>query len=660
MPDKTGVETIREDVFFDAVSSESGGGRESMDFYRVILKYDENQKGGSVVISRGQRGGVQKLLNLVGPGLRGKIDLRRFWAFYGLIKYGFPWLIAMGLLVLSACVPPGNIPEEPPPVAKPSIPLPEKDDVAEAYRLYTASSLAIAEKDFGEASEYLARAVELDPSSAHLCVSLARVKRQMGDMDAAFARGLDCVRLHPQSAEAHAFVGDLHATDGDEEAAVEHYLEALRLGSTEEQRILLMLADLAAKAGRYLEAVEHLETILGKNPGHFVAQYFRGRVHLQLKEYQEAEACFMAALESRKKAVPVLFDLGTLYQVTGRRDEAVEVYERLLDLNPMDTAARERIITLYVELGKHELAEPHINSLKEVTERGAAQRQVVGLAYLQQERYEEAIQELEAIVAKNPGDAKSRHYLGTAYEEAGEIDQAISHFNDVAEGSQYYFNSRVHLALIYNDRGQTEQATEVLQQLRDAGERRSELYLILSTLLEQQGRYDEAETVVHEGLVYNQRNEELLFRLGVLFDRKGDKEACIDQMEMVLEVNPEHADALNYIGYTLAEMSKRLDEAERLIEKALSIKPDSGYIVDSLGWVYFKQKRYKEALQQLERAAVMVPEDPAVAEHLGDAYLKLNRTEKALFQYRKALELGHPDADSVRKKITDLKKLLKQ
>jgi tetratricopeptide (TPR) repeat protein len=536
----------------------------------------------------------------------------------------------------------------------------EKDNVAEAYRLYSAASLALAEQDFDKASGFLSRAVELDPSSAHLCVSLAGAHRKSGDMEAAFMQGRECLRLHPENSEIYAFLGDLYATDGDDDAAVDHYLKALEIGSSEAQRLRLMLANLEARRGRYREALEHLEIIRKNNPDDAMAQYFCGRIHLQLKEYRQAEACLSAALESSGNIAPVLFDLGTLYQVTGRTEEAIEVYKRLLTLNPDDMAVLECIISLYVDFGKHELAEHHINHLKKITDKGAPERQMIGLVYLKQGRYEQAVEELESVVAERPDDSKARYYLATAYEQSGDTARAISNFNLVSKDSEFYFSSRIHLALVYNDLDQQEQATTVLQQLREAGERRPELYLLLSTFLEEQENYDDAEAVVHEGLVYNPRDEELLFRLGVVFDKKGNEQACIDQMEMVLEVNPEHADALNYIGYTWGEKGIKLDEAERLIRKAHSLKPDSGYIVDSLGWVYFQQKRYREALNQLERAAVMVPDDPTVAEHLGDVYLKLNRIEKALFQYRKALELDHPDGESVRKKIENLEKRLKR
>jgi tetratricopeptide (TPR) repeat protein len=127
-------------------------------------------------------------------------------------------------------------------------------------------------------------------------------------------------------------------------------------------------------------------------------------------------------------------------------------------------------------------------------------------------------------------------------------------------------------------------------------------------------------------------------------------------MSRIIEINPDHADALNYIGYTYAEQGIRLDEAMSLIEKALRIKPDSGYIIDSLGWVYFQKGMYDEALKYLEQAASHVPNDPTIMEHLGDVYFKKGMFKKSIEMYEKALALNHPQGEKLKEKMEELKK----
>jgi len=109
-------------------------------------------------------------------------------------------------------------------------------------------------------------------------------------------------------------------------------------------------------------------------------------------------------------------------------------------------------------------------------------------------------------------------------------------------------------------------------------------------------------------------------------------------MKAVIRLNAEHTNALNYLGYTYADLGINLDEAERLIKEALKHKPDDGYITDSLGWVYFKKGLFPEALNLLKKAVELVPDDPIMLEHLGDAYLKTNDRANALKFYKRSLK----------------------
>ncbi len=124
-------------------------------------------------------------------------------------------------------------------------------------------------------------------------------------------------------------------------------------------------------------------------------------------------------------------------------------------------------------------------------------------------------------------------------------------------------------------------------------------------------------------------------------------------MLKIIELDPDHFDALNYLGYSWAERNKNLPEALTMIEKALKIKPDAPYIIDSLGWIYYKLERYEEALGQLKKAYESMKEDPTVLEHLGDVYLKLGDSDNARKYWN--LVLKHdPGNERVIKKLKDL------
>jgi len=143
------------------------------------------------------------------------------------------------------------------------------------------------------------------------------------------------------------------------------------------------------------------------------------------------------------------------------------------------------------------------------------------------------------------------------------------------------------------------------------------------------------------------------FRLGVLYDKLGKKPDSINRMKRVIQLNPRDAQALNYLGYTYAEMGVNLNEALGYIKRALEVRPDDGFFIDSLGWTYYQMKRYDEAIKELERAAQLVGDDPTVLEHLGDAYLAKKEVKKALKSYKKALQLdpGNKELDEKIKRL---------
>lgn len=134
-------------------------------------------------------------------------------------------------------------------------------------------------------------------------------------------------------------------------------------------------------------------------------------------------------------------------------------------------------------------------------------------------------------------------------------------------------------------------------------------------------------------------NHQLLFEYGLLLEKNGMYEQAIDIMEKVLVLQPDHAEALNYIGYTWADKNVHLKKALEYILRANTLKPDNGFIIDSLGWVYFRLGDFQKAVRELERSLELIPDDPHIYDHLGDVYRSLGRFPEAREVYQKAYEM---------------------
>ena len=145
----------------------------------------------------------------------------------------------------------------------------------------------------------------------------------------------------------------------------------------------------------------------------------------------------------------------------------------------------------------------------------------------------------------------------------------------------------------------------------------------------------------------------LFFTRGICHEMTGDYIASEADFRQALVLNPEQPQVLNNLGYSLVEQRRNLDEALGMIERAVELQPDSGYITDSLGWVFYRLGRYDEAVAPMERAIELLPNDPIINDHLGDVYWMVGREREARFQWERALsfEPTEEDAERIRLKL---------
>jgi tetratricopeptide (TPR) repeat protein len=275
-----------------------------------------------------------------------------------------------------------------------------------------------------------------------------------------------------------------------------------------------------------------------------------------------------------------------------------------------------------------------------------------------EKRYEDALRVLEAMAAAEPADPSLQYATGVVYYELERFGAAEKILKKIGPDSDFYENAAIHRAIMAYQADDTPQAISILETAMESAEAEAKVELIpyLSSFYQERAALGKAEELLREGLSMDPENTELRFELGALLDERGEHAAAIEQMKRVLDIDPDHADALNYLGYTYADRGIHLEKAESYIRKALSQKPDNGYILDSMGWVYYKTGRLEKALTYIEKAARLIPEDPIVREHLGDVYERLGKRQEALEAYRKALSLEPENPASIEAKIEALGK----
>lgn len=246
--------------------------------------------------------------------------------------------------------------------------------------------------------------------------------------------------------------------------------------------------------------------------------------------------------------------------------------------------------------------------------------------------------------------------LASAYLKKNDIAQAIDYLHLAARINPEAVEAHAVLALLYLLQNKQDLAAQEYElAIKNASRqdpKNTTLYKSLGFLYLKQNRLTDAESVFKMLIQLAPSEAEGYFFLAVISERMNNKKATEEYLKKALQVNPDYAEALNYLGYFYVEEGRNLAEAEKMIRKALQFDPDNGAYIDSLGWLYFKQGKLKEARQELERAASLI-EDAEVYEHLGDVNFKLGDWEKTRENWQKSLELD-PQRESVKIKLKNL------
>jgi tetratricopeptide (TPR) repeat protein len=242
-------------------------------------------------------------------------------------------------------------------------------------------------------------------------------------------------------------------------------------------------------------------------------------------------------------------------------------------------------------------------------------------------------------------------------EELEQFELANATYDRVPRNDPAFHAAELGRAAALRKADQDDAAIEVLRQLQETHGDLPSVHTTLGDVLRRLERYEDAAVAYDKAVdlfVDEQRGQWFAYYVRGIARERTDRwaEAEVD-FRKALELNPDQPQVLNYLGYSLVEKNIKLDEALEMIETAVAAEPNSGYIVDSLGWVLFQLGKYEEAVGHLERASELEVVDPVVNDHLGDAYWAVGRKIEAKFQWNRALSFDptEKDAERIRRKL---------
>ena len=229
---------------------------------------------------------------------------------------------------------------------------------------------------------------------------------------------------------------------------------------------------------------------------------------------------------------------------------------------------------------------------------------------------------------------------------------SLAALQQIPAGSRYFWSSQLRISANLDSLGRSDEAIAMLQRMAAQEPNRATAEMQLGDLLREKKRFVEAADAYSEAIrrlraAATPERWSLFYSRGIALERAGQWQKAESDLLHALKLKPDQPLVLNYLGYSWIDRGAHLRRGLQMIEKAVDLRPEDGYIVDSLGWAHYRLGDYRTAVQYLEKAVELVPNDPTINDHLGDAYWQSGRLIEARYQWRRALQFG-PEKDDVK------------
>lgn len=526
--------------------------------------------------------------------------------------------------------------------------------VSEAYFHYLSALIQLERRRPELAIRELREAIAADSTDPFLYVELARLHAGQGNVTRAIEACEAAAALDPTFPDTYLLRGYIQRDARNYPAAAEAFSQAIRM-APRDPLPYLELGALHADQGRGAQAADTYLSLLAIDPGNAEASFRLAELALAREDLEAAERYYRRCIEQDPGYLQAYSQLVEVLSSEERVSEAIEVAARAFRIQPRDQLA-QTLAELHLALGETERATAYLNTIRDTHIGDTETLVLIGKTYLDAEAYAEATRVFEDILRFDPYDHRTRVYLGNARRGAGDRKGALADFRSVPESNVYYPFARLQIGRILQEQGRLDEAKAIYQELLRSTPEDQNLYRLLAENYAQRGDFATAVRVLRDALAHKPGDLHLRYLLGTIYHRAGSFHRALKELQRVLELDPEDVNSLSYMGYALAQRGIRLEEAERLIQKALALRPNNGQIAGSLGWVHFKMGKLEQALVELQEAHRLLPDDPRILEHLGDVYRAQNRVVEARHSYEEALSL-EPDEELSARMLEKLRTL---
>jgi len=506
---------------------------------------------------------------------------------------------------------------------------------------YLSALVASADRDTAGAAVYYREALRVDPRNMDLIERAFAAALSNGDMGPSYALADRLVTRDPGNSLARLALATRAIADGQYPAA-RAQLGAGDAGKAHDVTTTLLTAWTWAGAGDLRRALDTLDKIRDPSVAVF-RDYHAGLIADALGNPQEA---------LRRLKLAYAGDKNTL--------RLVDAYARVLDRQHDVDGAKKVYADFALQVPNHPLVNAALadiaagKTLAPVvrTAREGAAETLYGLGGAGTRQGDEvaALIYLRLALALRPDHDLAELTVGNLLTDIKQGDAAIRAYQAVPEASPLRESADIQGAIELDTLGRTDDALARMTALVAAHPQDSEAWSALGSLQRSAKKFEDATQSYDKAIdllaTPDRAHWTLFYFRGICFERSKNWPKAEADFKKALELYPDEPLVLNYLGYSWVDKGVNLDEAFKMLRRAVDLKPTDGYIVDSLGWANFKLGHYDEATEDLEKAIELKPGDPVVNDHLGDAYWRVNRKNEAHFQWNHARDMG-PEPDDL-------------
>ena len=473
-----------------------------------------------------------------------------------------------------------------------------------------------------------------DPTSALVRSRLAAELVKIGNLADARKECAMAIRHEPKFVDGYLLLAGIQVVSKEIDEALKTYEKALAI-ETANRDALLYYGTTLAEAGRLGEAVATLKRLvkLEEDPASQVdpaiAWYYLAKVETQQDKFDDAAYSLRQALKERPGFGKAALFLADIYLAQEKQDQSIKVLEEAFK-ESANAAVGARLAAFHLAASQFQRAVPYLETVVESDPENVSAKVRLALVYWQIQWLDKAKFTLHEIYERYPGSNEVAYYLGELELERDHPKEAVAYFEKISPEYARFEDAVLRTVASHQLMKQRDAARAHLEGAIQKKPEIVSFYTSLARLYEEENRFAQAIRFLEKNRARVVEDENALYYLGYLYDRVGNKAGGVAIMEEILKKSPENANALNYLGYTLLEEGKDLASAEAYILKAIELKPNDPYILDSFGWLLHKQGKLGAALKQLERARELKPDEGVIIEHLADIYVKLDLKRKAL------------------------------